>query len=789
MKNTRLVLTLKKTVGCWSAGASLPSTQPGERQLTGTWSAQWICDGGSSPYDYGVYRFRKRLDLPKKPERFVINISADNRYRLLVNGQEACWGPARGDLNRWYYETVDIAPLLRPGQNVLAVTVWNLGTRSPGAQISRQTGLIVQGNSSVEDDVNTDGSWLVLRDESFSPLFNCPEAGYIGGHDRIDGTKYPWGWETVGFDDSKWYAATGFSPGKTYGAPGYGESDWILTPRDIPMMELTEQRLTAVRRQQGLASLPTFIDGRSPLKIPARTKCTVLLDQGFLTTAYPELKVSGGKGSKIKLTYSEALFDERGKGNRNEIDGRECRGFADEFLPDGADGRLFRPLWFKTYRYIQLDIETGAAPLVVEDLYGIYTGYPFEVRGSFESDDPALEKIWETGWRTARLCAHETYFDCPYYEQLQYAGDTRIQALISLYVSGDDRLVRKAIRMYDLSRSYEGITCSRYPSHIPQYIPPFSLYWIGMIHDYWMHRSDDAFVRSFLPGIRTVLSWFTEKIDPHTGLLKNGLPHWNFTDWATSWERGIAPESDSSGSAITTLQLAAALDDAADLMRRYDRPAEAKEYAAISAGLKKNVYEKCWDASKGLLRDYIGSPTYSQHVNIMGILTDAIPHKDQRAVFERIDSDPSLTQTTFYYKFYLIRALKKVGLADRYTEMLGPWQQMIDIGLTTFAETPEPTRSDCHAWSSSPNYDLLATVCGVEPASPGFATVRIAPHPGRLKQIKGVVPHPQGDITVELQRDGDILSGQVALPGQLTGDFVWNGKTVKLHPGVNPIRF
>ena len=189
MKNTRLLLTFLMTVGCWSAGASLPSAQPGERQLTGTWSAQWICDGGFSPYDYGVYRFRKRLDLPKKPERFVINISADNRYRLLVNGQEACWGPARGDLNRWYYETVDIAPLLRPGQNVLAVTVWNLGPRSPGAQISRQTGLIVQGNSSVEDDVNTDGSWLVLRDESFSPLFNCPEAGYIGGHDRIDGTK------------------------------------------------------------------------------------------------------------------------------------------------------------------------------------------------------------------------------------------------------------------------------------------------------------------------------------------------------------------------------------------------------------------------------------------------------------------------------------------------------------------------------------------------------------------------------------------------------------------------
>lgn len=129
-----------------------------------------------------------------------------------------------------------------------------------------------------------------------------------------------------------------------------------------------------------------------------------------------------------------------------------------------------------------------------------------------------------------------------------------------------------------------------------------------------------------------MLSWFTEKIDPHTGLLKNGLPHWNFTDWATSWERGIAPESDSSGSAITTLQLAAALDDAADLMRRYDRPAEAKEYAAISAGLEKRL-RKVLGRIERIAADYIGNPTYSQHVNIMGILTDAIPHKDQPMLY------------------------------------------------------------------------------------------------------------------------------------------------------------
>ena len=788
MKNYRFIPSFLFACLCsLSVRASLPLLTPNERQSDGIWEASWICDPGSSPSGYGVYHFRKTFSLPEKPVKFVVNISADNRYRLYVNGEEACWGPARGDLNRWYYETVDIAPLLVSGDNVLAVAVWNTGAQSPAAQISHRSGLIVQGDTSAEDLVNSDGSWLVCRDTAYAPLFNFPEAGYLGIHDRIDGRVYPWGWQCPEFDDSGWHAASVLSRGKTYGAWGYGEIDWTLTARDIPMMEETRQRFHSIRRYEGLPYMTDFISGEAPLSVPARTRCSVLLDQGQLTTAYPCLRIGGGRDSRIRATYAEALFDDRGKGDRNETDGRVIRGFSDEFIADGADGRTFSPLWFKTYRYVQLDIETEEEPLVIEDFYGIYTGYPFEVRGSFTSDDRSLDTIWETGWHTARLCAHETYFDCPYYEQLQYAGDTRIQALISLYVSGDDRLVRKAIRMFDLSRSYEGITGSRYPSRIPQYIPPFSLYWVSMIRDYWMHRSDDAFVSEFLPGIRSVMDWFVRQIDPQTGLLRSGLPHWNFTDWAVSWRWGVAPESETSGSAVTTLHLASALRDAAELMTYFGKENDAREYASLSRELASRVYESCWDARRKLLRDYIGSPTYSQHANIMGILTDAIPKKDQRGVFETIVGDTSVTQTTFYYKFYLIRALKKVGLADRYVDMLGPWQAMIDIGLTTFAETPEPTRSDCHAWSSSPNYDLLATVCGIEPAAPGFASVRIAPHPGRLNRIRGTVPHPQGIVSVELERNGERIRGKVELPGSLDGQFFWKGKTVRLRPGSNTI--
>ena len=79
--------------------------------------------------------------------------------------------------------------------------------------------------------------------------------------------------------------------------------------------------------------------------------------------------------------------------------------------------------------------------------------------------------------------------------------------------------------------------------------------------------------------------------------------------------------------------------------------------------------------------------------------------------------DPSLTQATYYFQFYLFRAHEEGGPGRRYLERLGPWRQMLDLGLTTWAETPEPTRSDSHAWSAHPNYDLLTTVAGVEPAA------------------------------------------------------------------------
>jgi len=137
--------------------------------LNSRWKAQWISHPSESLVDYGVFHFRKTFELKDQPKEFIINISADNRYLLFVNGKAVCFGPARADLEHWSFESIDIASFLKPGKNVLAATVWNFGDLKPWAQFSIKTAFIVQGNSSTEEIVNTNNTWKVVKDKSYSP--------------------------------------------------------------------------------------------------------------------------------------------------------------------------------------------------------------------------------------------------------------------------------------------------------------------------------------------------------------------------------------------------------------------------------------------------------------------------------------------------------------------------------------------------------------------------------------------------------------------------------------------
>src|SRR5436190_15868656 len=245
----RHVPTLLLSLIAWSAlfAADAPTINP--ELLRSRWNAQWITVPGAPPFDYGVYHFRKTFDLGTKPERFVVHVSADNRYELFVNGVRASDGPARGDLYHWRFETVDIASMLRPGKNSVAAVVWNFGRYAPEAQLTWQTGFVLQGDTAGEGGLNTNASWKCVRDDAYAPLpvSHGDVRGYYvaGPGEKVDAAKYPWGWEQTEFNDNGWAKAAMLG-----NAAARDSSDspnrWMLVPRSVPAMEQRPERIVAV---------------------------------------------------------------------------------------------------------------------------------------------------------------------------------------------------------------------------------------------------------------------------------------------------------------------------------------------------------------------------------------------------------------------------------------------------------------------------------------------------------------------------------------------------------------
>jgi alpha-L-rhamnosidase len=758
---------------------------PSERFVKHRWEARWV-GPKEKANQYGVYHFRKSFTLDKKPHQFIIHLSADNRYRLFVNGNYVTDGPQISDARHWRFESLDIVPLLKQGENLLAVQVVNFAEEAPVYMMGKRTAMIMQGDDSLTSIVNTNQTWKYRTDNSVTPLPFKPGDPNLfyqyyaaGPLEKVDAAKFPWGWEQPIYSDASWTPVQPSETGAPFGVVGYGDATWELVPRSIPLMERTYQKSGPVRRNSGLAQPVSGL----PITIPARTTVSILVDQQVLTSAFPELITSGGKDGQIKVTYAEALFeDTKKKGHRDSIQGKSIHGVYDIFLPDGSKNRTFTTLTYRTFRYVQLDITTGSEPLTVEKLGSWFTGYPFEKKATFSSNDKDLSKIFDIGWHTARLCAYETYMDCPYWERLQYVGDTRIQALVSYYVSGDDRLAKNALEQFESSLTYDGLTYSRYPSSLPQYIPNYSLVWVTMVHDYFMYRNDPEFVKTFLPGMQRVLDHFEQYMTPDNMMREQ--PYWDFLDHSFPTHK-IVEESFFKRLTTNSLFYAYTLSLASEMFGYYNEPQLAQKYSVRSQQLKAGVKKQCWDANRQLYADTPDKKHFSMHSNILAVLCGIVPKEVQQSFMKRIVEDKKLTKTTLYFDFYLGRAMNQTQTGDLYLTLLNQWKELLNVGLTTFPEGVD--RSECHAWSASPDFEMLATFAGIQPQTPGFKKVLIRPLLQKLETVTGSIPHWAGELAVDFKKNGNQLTGTVTLPLSITGRLEWNGKVVELKSGENRI--
>ena len=686
-----------------------------------------------------------------RPDNTHIRITADTRYKLYVNGVHIQSGPSKGDDKVRYIDEADIGEWLTDGKNVIAVNVLRYSFDHPyhsnhSLFASQVPGLYVEG---------IDLKWKshIVR----TVRFEGEEGGFapLHVHERIATDPAAKGWKKDGFDDSEWDDAVQYTADEL---PNILKPE-NLVDRTIPYM----RRSKVCFRSATDNAWEALISGNGQVTIPEDSDLSVTLDAGEEMTAFPHMKMHAGAGTNLEILYSECytIPAEHGtiKGNRLDRENGILEGYTDTYYITEDGDWEYEPYWMRTFRFVRLRIRTGSKPLVIRSLSMEETGYPLEVKSEVRTSDKTLEGIWDISLRTLRRCMHETYMDCPFYEQLSYVMDTRSQILYTYAVSADDRLARKAIDDFRRSQREDGLLNASYPNRNENVIPGFSIYYILMVHDHMMYFGDKELVRRCMPSIRKVLAFFDEHREEN-GLVSKigGLNRidrfWSFIDWADDWlpTTGMPRCGLSGPNSLESLLYIMGLNAAAELADYIDEQKPAKKWRRDADEMRESVRSSCMNED-GLLTDGPAASDLSQHAQVLGVLTGTFSPEEGCKAMQKCMTEKGFTRCTVAWNFYLFRALEETGLYHLTNGCWDVWRHMIANGCTTCVESEGYNRSECHAWGSLILYELPSVTLGVRPASPGYETVRVAPVPGYLDHAEGTVHTPRGDVRVAWHRN------------------------------------
>ncbi|PVH75780.1 glycoside hydrolase family 78 protein [Cadophora sp. DSE1049] len=723
------------------------------------WVPNWIDSSPSSINTAGqIVNFTRNFDLNAVPTSTILYISADTRYKIYVNGRRIAVGPSRSSLMIWYYDTLDIAQHLKEGENEIKIVVLRYFAATRAAMPFERTsfpGLTVVGNIASGEgsvDLCSKQNWKAQVDEGVLFPTGLVDDVFLHISERISSTPQslpvvpkPYNMKTLNGD---------LLP-------------WRLRPRPIPMPEESSVAVNLKRTCDSsinTASWEDFFSRYQPLTLPEKSSQTIELLADVHSTAFVRWKFKSSKKSqlRLKVTYSEGYELEprsypffRTKKDRLDATNGHILGPFDAVTLDIAEGEIvtYEPFWFRTFRIMRVEFTTGSSPVELVSFEATQVNYPLDVKATWsEPGDEHSENIWDVSIRTMRNCMFDGYSDCPFYEQLQYSGDTRTVGLFHYLLSGDDRLMRQSIITFASSLTPNGLTQSRFPSHVPQIIAGFSLYWILQVCDHHLFFGDEKFSRSFLPRIDGVLEFFDSHVD-ELGLV-SGLPYdcWQYVDWVTSWgatdehpDKGV-PTSGRKSNRHTYFSMlyAYVLKQAAVLVRQVNRPSHAVEYEARAEDLLVAIRKHCYDGTffTDSLASIADEGAYSQHCQVFAVLCGASHPSDHARLLKSAFADPTFSKCSYMMKFYAFRAFTIAG-NDTYESMwkglLEPYRKMLGMNLTTWEEDDVRQRSDCHAWGSVPIYEYCTEVAGLKILQPGGRKVLFAPRVGLSKDLKARV--------------------------------------------------
>jgi alpha-L-rhamnosidase len=790
--------------------------------------AAWIWAPKRGPRDTAFLHFQLEFThFNEGPLR--LHVTADHRYQLYLDGALLSCGPDRGDVAHWAVATLDI-PLTK-GPHALTALVWHIGedplssrmdpkhavgddasVNPPMAQMSHRAGFLVAGDGDAPRDILDTGHapWKVCDLTDAVSMAGPRNLGYhdIGPEFDIDMAR--WNGALAHAQQAVTVANT-----PAYNKHGVRSPGWVLESTRLPEQRRVRESVGVIRavREWRDADAPwreanaddpqagvsqRLLDAGQPVEIPPGEAIELIWDLRKYECGYPDLRWSGGAGAEIAFAWAESLFEapqgahldaDSPRGHRDEINGKRWLGFGDRFTASGADMESPPALWWRSGRYLRLQIRAAQQPLRLERLGILTTGFPFERGFAWQSSDSDWDAIVPLLARGLELNGHELWADCPFYEQMMYVGDNVLHALSNFVGYRDDRLSRRTLELLDWSRagSRAGLVAERYPAAWRQEACTFAMLYPRMLRNFLWWRDDAAFLHGLLPGLRQLIEALLALRQP-SGLLGT-VPGWPFVDWVPIWDQGCGPGVREGDSSIVNLHLVHALLSAADVERAIGEEVLAGRAARLAGDLFERIIARYWDPTARLVRDTPDpAAPLSEHAQVLALLSGLLAPDQAAGCMDALLSGRPEAHCTIYFSHYLLEALAKAGESEAFFARLDFWRELPTRGLCSLPEMPDPCRSDCHGWGAHPLFHTFASIAGVRPASPGFRTVAIRPMPGPLDHFKAGMVHPRGKISVEFRRSAKESVFRIQLPDGVAGELHWNGSPHPLTRPANELR-
>ena len=678
------------------------------------WKAKWIWDKENLTEKNVWMCLNKKVVIDEIPASLVADVSADSKYWLYINGETVVFegGVKRGpDKNSSYYDSVDIAPYLRKGENSICALVWYWDNEKSYSYCGSGQGGFLFEAIGEGISIVSDKSWKAKRNPAYvdSPLYppnyRIPEYSIY-----FDARKDMSGWINADYDFSSWKNATEYANG---GEGAYGN----LHPRGIPFL-----------KDFGLKDYENSKDYEN-YKVTKLLGEKITVDIPYNAQLTPYLKVIAPAGKKIRITTENTLI-----------------GAVSSTYVTKEGEQEFEALGWFNGEHITYKIPRGVT--VVELKYR-ETGYNTSFSGNFKCDDEFLNSLWQKSLRTLYVTMRDNFMDCPDRERAQWWGDVTNEMIMTMYsLDSNSYLLYQKGAQAMISHVDESKVLQTVVPIKDDYfeLPMQQLAGIVGFYTYYEYTGDADFVAKVYDAALDYLKLW-EMGENNLVVHRGGS--WDWADWGDK-EDMAAIENAWVYYALSTTEKMAHI-----LGRDEDFAFFTERKAAIAKG-----YKTLW-TDEGFRSDDAKKP--DDRANALAVLAGLADKEQYKTITNVLTTTKNSSP---YMEYYVLEALCKMGEYEAAKERIKQrYNGMVTEDYSTlweFWESWQGTKN--HAWSGGPLVIMSKHFAGIRPLETGYEKVEINPQYSLSDSMNCTVPSVKGLITLDYDNTAENCIISLTLP-------------------------